>query len=75
MKLVPLDFGAERRELEIYAPLGRYYEVECPFCNRRNLVYYRNLTGNRGEQVKQIGNSVPVMTAAAMCECDLRGVA
>lgn len=28
------------------------------------------LTGNRGEQVKQIGNSVPVMTAAAMCESD-----
>ena len=33
------------------------------------------LTGNRGDQVKQIGNSVPVMTAAAMCECDLRKVA
>ena len=33
------------------------------------------LTGNRGEQVKQIGNSVPVMTAAAMCEADLREVA
>lgn len=30
------------------------------------------LTGNRGDQVKQIGNSVPVLTAAAMCECDLR---
>lgn len=29
------------------------------------------LTGNRGEQVKQIGNSVPVMTAAAMCGADL----
>lgn len=29
------------------------------------------LTGNRGEQVKQIGNSVPVMTAAAMCAADL----
>lgn len=28
------------------------------------------LTGNRGDQVKQIGNSVPVMTAAAMCEAD-----
>ena len=44
MKLVPLDFGAERRELEIYAPLGSgsYYEVECPFCQRRNLVCYRN---------------------------------
>lgn len=32
------------------------------------------LTGNRGEQVKQIGNSVPVMTAAAMCEADFREV-
>jgi len=30
------------------------------------------LTGNRGEQVKQIGNSVPVMTAAALCEQMLR---
>lgn len=29
------------------------------------------LTGNRGDQVKQIGNSVPVMTAAAMCQADL----
>ena len=26
------------------------------------------LTGNRGEQVKQIGNSVPVRTASALCE-------
>ena len=32
------------------------------------------LTGNRGEQVKQIGNSVPVMTAAAMCEADFSEV-
>ena len=30
------------------------------------------LMGNRGEQVKQIGNSVPVMTACAMCEADLK---
>ena len=29
------------------------------------------LTGNRSEQVKQIGNSVPVETAAAMCAVDL----
>lgn len=29
------------------------------------------LTGNRREQVMQIGNSVPVMTACAMCEADL----
>ena len=33
------------------------------------------LTGNRGEQVKQIGNSVPCRTAAAICEAALRGVA
>lgn len=32
------------------------------------------LTGNRGEQVKQIGNSVPVMTAAAMCEVDFEAI-
>jgi len=30
------------------------------------------LTGNRGDQVKQIGNSVPVMTAKAMCEVDFK---
>ena len=43
MKLVKIDYGAESRELEIYAPIGSgYYEVECPFCQRRNLVYYRN---------------------------------
>ena len=32
------------------------------------LRYDYRLTGNRGEQVKQIGNSVPVMTACAMYE-------
>ena len=31
--------------------------------------------GNRGEQVKQIGNSVPCRTAAAICDAALRGVA
>ena len=31
------------------------------------------LTGTRGDQVKQIGNSVPVMTAAAMCQSDIIG--
>lgn len=33
------------------------------------------LTGNRSEQVKQIGNSVPVETAAAMCGVEFEGVA
>ena len=33
-----------------------------------------HLTGNRGEQVKQIGNSVPVRTAAAMCEAEFMEV-
>lgn len=33
------------------------------------------LTGNRGQQIKQIGNSVPVLTAAAMCESALRQLA
>lgn len=32
------------------------------------------LTGNRGDQLKQIGNSVPVMTAAAMCQADFAKV-
>lgn len=30
------------------------------------------LTGTRCDQVKQIGNSVPVRTAKAMCLCDIR---
>lgn len=43
MKLVLLDFGAERRKLENFAPFGRgYYKVECPFCKERSLVYHRN---------------------------------
>lgn len=33
------------------------------------------ITGNRGEQVKQIGNSVPVRTAEAMMAADLEAVA
>lgn len=33
------------------------------------------LTGNRGQQIMQIGNSVPVKTAAAMCESALRQLA
>lgn len=45
MKLLKLDFGAERRPLEIFAPLGKqYYDVECPFCGRRSLVYFRNFS-------------------------------
>ena len=33
------------------------------------------ITGNRGEQVKQIGNSVPVRTAEAMMSADLESLA
>lgn len=33
------------------------------------------ITGNRGEQVKQIGNSVPVRTAEAMMAADLENFA
>ena len=33
------------------------------------------ITGNRGEQVKQIGNSVPVRTAEAMMAADLESIA
>ena len=33
------------------------------------------ITGNRGEQVKQIGNSVPVRTAEAMMAADLENIA
>ena len=43
MKLVKLDYGAERRELVSFRPFGKeYYEIECPFCGRTNLAYYRN---------------------------------
>lgn len=45
MKLFKLDFGAETRDLEVFGPAGhsgQYYDVECPFCKTRNLVYYRN---------------------------------
>jgi len=34
-----------------------------------------HLTGNRTEQVKQIGNSVPCRTAAAICAAALGGIA
>ena len=42
MKLFKLDFGAERRELTMYTPIGKFYDVTCPFCEESNLVYYRN---------------------------------
>lgn len=59
-------------------PDGRYIDIRLRMLKPSELAAAHSfpkdyvLTGNRGEQVKQIGNSVPVMTAAAMCEVDLR---
>lgn len=61
-------------------PDGRYIDIRLRMLKPSELAAAHSfpadyvLTGNRGEQVKQIGNSVPVMTAAAMCEADLREV-
>ena len=57
-------------------PDGRYIDILLRMLKPSELAAAHSfpkdyvLTGNRGEQVKQIGNSVPVMTAAAMCEVD-----
>ena len=59
-------------------PDGRYIDIRLRMLKPSELAAAHSfpadyvLTGNRGEQVKQIGNSVPVMTAAAMCEVDFR---
>lgn len=57
-------------------PDGRYIDILLRMLKPSELAAAHSfpkdyvLTGNRGEQVKQIGNSVPVLTAAAMCEVD-----
>ena len=59
-------------------PDGRYIDIFLRMLKPSELAAAHSfpkdyiLTGNRGEQVKQIGNSVPVMTAAAMCEADFK---
>ena len=59
-------------------PDGRYIDIRLRMLKPSELAAAHSfpkdyiLTGNRGEQVKQIGNSVPVMTAAAMCEADFK---
>ena len=59
-------------------PDGRYIDIRLRMLKPSELAAAHSfpkdyvLTGNRGEQVKQIGNSVPVMTAAAMCEVDFK---
>lgn len=58
-------------------PDGRYLDIRIRMLKPSELAAAHSfppdykLTGNRGEQVKQIGNSVPVLTAAAMCQADL----
>ena len=62
-------------------PDGRYLDIRLRMLKPLELAAAHSfpkdykLTGNRTEQVKQIGNSVPVMTAAAICEAALRGAA
>lgn len=62
-------------------PDGRYIDIRLRMLKPSELAAAHSfpkdyiLTGNRSEQVKQIGNSVPVMTAAAMCDADLKAVA
>ena len=62
-------------------PDGRYLDILLRMLKPSELAAAHSfpkdyvLTGNRTEQVKQIGNSVPVMTAAAMCEADLGMIA
>ncbi len=43
MSMVKIDFGAETRPLERYVPRGKgeWYEVDCPFCGRNQLVQTR----------------------------------
>lgn len=43
MKLVKLEIGAPTRQLERYTPRGKgeYYEVDCPFCGRNQMVQTR----------------------------------
>lgn len=62
-------------------PDGRYLDIRIRMLKPSELAAAHSfpkdykLTGNRTEQVKQIGNSVPVLTAAAMCEADLAAYA
>lgn len=62
-------------------PDGRYLDIRLRMLKPSELAAAHSfpacykITGNRTEQVKQIGNSVPVMTAAAICEAALRGAA
>ncbi len=58
-------------------PDGRYLDIRLRMLKPSELAAAHSfpkgykLTGNRTEQVKQIGNSVPVRTAEAMCRADL----
>lgn len=57
-------------------PDGRYLDIRLRMLKPSELAAAHSfppeykLTGNRSDQVKQIGNSVPVLTAAAMCQAD-----
>ncbi len=58
-------------------PDGRYLDIRLRMLKPSELAAAHSfprdyvLTGNRTEQVRQVGNSVPVETAAAMCAADL----
>ncbi len=64
--LVALPILADGRVIDIRIRMLKPSELAAAHSFPKDYI----LTGNRGEQVKQIGNSVPVETAAAMCAAD-----
>ena len=64
--LVALPILADGRVIDIRIRMLKPAELAAAHSFPKDYI----LTGNRGEQVKQIGNSVPVETAAAMCAAD-----
>ena len=66
-KIVAFPQLEDGRLIDIYIRMLKPEELAAAHSFPKDYV----LTGTRTDQVKQIGNSVPVMTAAAMCEVDL----
>lgn len=59
------------RIVDIYIRMLKPSELAAAHSFPKDYVF----TGNRGQQIMQVGNSVPVMTAAAMCGADLQEIA
>ena len=66
-KIVAFPQLEDGRLIDIYIRMLKPEELAAAHSFPKDYV----LTGTRTDQVKQIGNSVPVMTAAAMCQVDL----